>query len=178
MEIRRHNIVTDPLPDAAFDLIHARLVLIHIPEREKVLARLIAALKPGGWIVEEEFDSQSLPCDPLQIPGEVQLKTQAAVFRLLDEQGVERRWGRLVHSRMRALGLVDVHAEARLSMWQGGSTGASLTRTNFEQLHGPLITRGYVTQEEWKEDIARLDDPEFVTPSPVMWMTRGRRPIE
>ena len=41
MEIRRHNIVTDPLPDAAFDLIHARLVLIHIPEREQVLARLV-----------------------------------------------------------------------------------------------------------------------------------------
>ena len=178
MEIIRHNIVTDPLPHASFDLIHARLVLIQIPEREKVLTRLAAALKPGGWIVEEEFDSQSLPSNPLQIPGEVQLKTQAAVFRLLDEQGVERRWGRLVHSRMRALGLVDVHAEARLSMWQGGSTGASLTRTNFEQLHDALITRGYVTEEEWEEDIARLDDPEFVTPSPVMWMTRGRRLIK
>ncbi len=98
VEIRRHNIVTDPLPDAAFDLIHARLVLIHVPEREEVLARLVAALKPGGWIVEEEFDSQSLHCDLVQMPGEVQLKTQAAVFRLLDEQGVERRWGRLVHS--------------------------------------------------------------------------------
>jgi ubiquinone/menaquinone biosynthesis C-methylase UbiE len=44
VEIRRHNIVTDPLPDAAFDLIHARLVLIHIPEREQVLARLVRAL--------------------------------------------------------------------------------------------------------------------------------------
>jgi trans-aconitate methyltransferase len=63
--------VTDPLPDAAFDLIHARLVLIHVPEREEVLARLVAALKPGGWMVEEEFDSQSLPCDPLRFPGEV-----------------------------------------------------------------------------------------------------------
>jgi hypothetical protein len=150
-------------------------VLIHIPEREKVLSRLVAALKPGGWIVEEEFDSQSLSCNPLQIPGEVQLKTQAAVFRLLDEQGVERRWGRLVHSRMRALGLVDVRAEARLSMWQGGSTGAFLTRTNFEQLHDALISRGYVTGDEWEEDIARLDDTEFVTSSPIMWTTRGRR---
>jgi SAM-dependent methyltransferase len=167
MEIRRHDIVTDPLPDAAFDLIHARLVLIHIPEREKVLARLVAALKPGGWIVEEEFDSQSLHCDPLQMPGEVHLKTQ----------GVERRWGRLVHGRMRALGLVDVRAEARVSMWFGRSTGASLTRTNFEQLHDALITRGYVTEEEWEEDIARLDDPEFVMPSPIMWTTWGRRPV-
>src|SRR6476660_9881540 len=60
LEVRRHDVLTDTLPDAAFDLIHSRLVLIHIPEREKVLARLVAALKPGGWIIEEEFDSQSL----------------------------------------------------------------------------------------------------------------------
>jgi trans-aconitate methyltransferase len=52
--------MTDTLSDAAFDLIHARLVLSLIPEPEKVLARLVAALKPGGWIIEEEFDSQSL----------------------------------------------------------------------------------------------------------------------
>jgi ubiquinone/menaquinone biosynthesis C-methylase UbiE len=177
LEIRRHNIVTDPLPDAAFDLIHTRLVLIHIPEREQVLARLAAALKPGGWIVEEEFDSQSLQYDPLRMPGEVHLKTQAALFRLLDERGVERRWGRLVNGRMRALGMVEVRAEAHLSMWHGGSAGVSLTRANFEQLRDALIAGGYVTEEELEEDIARLDDPEFVTPSPIMWTTWGRRPL-
>jgi SAM-dependent methyltransferase len=57
LEVRRHDIVTDPLPEAAFDLIHARLVLIHLPQREEVLSRLVAALKPGGWLVDEEFDS-------------------------------------------------------------------------------------------------------------------------
>ena len=178
MEIRSHNIVTDPLPDAAFDLIHARLVLIHIPEREQVLARLAAALKPGGWIIEEEFDSQLLQYDPLRMPGEVHLKTQEALFRLLDERGVERRWGRLVFGRMRAMGLVDVRAKAHLSMWHGGSAGASLTRANFEQLRDALITSGYVTREELEQDIARLDDPEFVTPSPIMWTTWGRRPAQ
>ena len=75
--------MTDPLPDATFDLIHARLVLSIIPEPEKVLVRLVAALKPGGVIVEEEFDSQSLDCDPLLMTGEVHLKTQTAFFRRL-----------------------------------------------------------------------------------------------
>jgi len=176
MEIRRHNIVTDPLPDAAFDLIHARLVLSIIPEPEKALTRLVAALKPGGWLVEEEFDSQSLSYDPLLMPAEVHLKTQTAFSRLLDERGMDRRWGRIVHGRMRALGLVDVGAEARLSMHQGGSAGTSLKRANFEQLRDALITSGYVTREELEQDIARLDDPEFVTPSSIMWTTWGRRP--
>jgi ubiquinone/menaquinone biosynthesis C-methylase UbiE len=177
LEICRHNIVTDKLPDAAFDLIHARLVLSIIPEPERVLARLVAALKPGGWIIEEEFDSQSLDCDPMLTPNEVQLKTQTAFFRLLDERGIERRWGRLINGRMRSLGLVDVGAEARLSMCRGGSAGTSLKRANFEQLHDALITSGYVSSEELEEDIARLDDPEFVTPSPIMWTTWGRRPL-
>jgi SAM-dependent methyltransferase len=74
VEVREHNIVTDPLPEAAFDLIHARLVLIHLPEREKVLARLVSALKPGGWLVDEDFDSASLLPDPTVNAGEVILK--------------------------------------------------------------------------------------------------------
>src|ERR1700737_4409193 len=32
-EISRHNIATDPLAQAAFDLVHARLVLVHVVER-------------------------------------------------------------------------------------------------------------------------------------------------
>jgi len=176
LEVRRHNIVTDPLPDAAFDLIHARLVLAIIPEPEKVLARLVAALKPGGWIVEEEFDTQPLHGDLLLMPGEVHLKTRTAFLRLLDEQGIERRWGRLVYGRMRALGMVDVRAEAHLSMWHGGSAGTSLVRANLEQLRDALIAGGHVTEEELEEDIARLDDPEFMTPSSIMWTTWGRRP--
>ena len=34
LELRRHDIGTDPLPERAFDLIHARLVLMHVPQRE------------------------------------------------------------------------------------------------------------------------------------------------
>ena len=35
VEVLKHNIVTDPLPHATFDLIHARLVLIRLPERQE-----------------------------------------------------------------------------------------------------------------------------------------------
>jgi SAM-dependent methyltransferase len=175
VEVRRHNIVTDPLPEAAFDVIHARLVLIHVPEREQVLARLVAALKPGGWLVDEDFDSASLLPDSTVSPGEVFLETQKAVMRVLQDRGADRRWGRLLFGQMRALGLVDVNAEARISMWHRGSPGAMLMRANFEQLRGLLIERHHVTQQQFDDDLARLDDPDFVTPSPIMWTAWGRR---
>jgi len=73
IEVLRHNIVADPLPEASFDLVHTRLVLLHIPQREQALERMIAALKPDGWLVVEEYDSASMPPDPAVSPGEVLL---------------------------------------------------------------------------------------------------------
>ncbi|HLL49805.1 MAG TPA: class I SAM-dependent methyltransferase, partial [Thermomicrobiales bacterium] len=51
VEVRQHNVVTEPLPEGAFDLVHARAVLEHLPQREQVLERMVAALKPGGWLL-------------------------------------------------------------------------------------------------------------------------------
>ena len=68
----------DPLPGSTFDLVHARLILVHLPERERALANMAGALKPRGWLVCEEFDSLSLPADPALHPAECVLKAQAA----------------------------------------------------------------------------------------------------
>lgn len=176
VEVRQHNIVADPLLDSSFDLIHARLVLIHIAERERVLPRLVAALKPGGWLVEEEFDSASLLPDPSLFPGEILLDTQKAAMRLLDDRRVDRRWGRRLFAHMRALGLEGVQAEAHLSMWHGGSPGAALMRANFDQLRSAILEADYVTSEQFDTDVARLEDPAFFTPAPTMWTVFGRRP--
>jgi ubiquinone/menaquinone biosynthesis C-methylase UbiE len=176
VEVRKHNIVTDPLPVASFDLIHTRLVLVHLTERETVLTRLVSALKPGGWLVDEEFDSISLLPDPTVSAGEVCLSTQLAVMRMLQDRGVERRFGRLLYGRLRAHGLVEVAAEGRLFMWRGGSSDVSLMRTNFKQLRGALLDARYITEQEYTQDLAHLDDPDFMAPSPIMWTAWGRRP--
>lgn len=175
VEVRRHNIVTDPLPEGTFDLVHARLVLVHLAEWEKVLQRLVAALKPGGWLIDEEFDSHSIPPDPTVSPGEVLLKTHVAMGQLMAERGFERRYGRLLFGRLRAQGLVCVGAEGRMFVVQRGSPGAGLVRANYEQLRGAMIDSGYITNQEFENDLARLDDPDFMMPSSIMWSAWGRR---
>jgi SAM-dependent methyltransferase len=175
VEVRRHNIATDPLPESAFDVVHSRLVLLHLPERDKALRRMIAALKPGGWLVDEEFDSASLLADPIAHPGEVLLKTQLAMMRLVEDRGVERRCGRLLLGRLRARGLVATGAEARMFMWQSESAGTSLMRANFQQLRADMIKAGYITEDEFEEDLARLKAPDFLTISPTLWAAWGRR---
>jgi len=178
LEVQRHDIARDPLPDSAFDLVHARLILVHLPERESALAKMVGALKPGGWLVCEEFDSLSMPADPALHPDECALKAQAALQRVMAARGANTRYGRDLAARMRAHGLVEIRAHGRMAMWQGGSAGARLFRANFEQLREELLRIGLLTQTELNDDLVRLDDPGTLFPSPVMWTVRGRRPHE
>ena len=49
LEIRHHDILTDPLEEGTFDLVHERALLVHLPERQQALERMVAAGWPGGW---------------------------------------------------------------------------------------------------------------------------------
>jgi trans-aconitate methyltransferase len=66
LQVQRHDVVADPLAQGEFDFVHARLVLSWLPARDAVVPRLVAALRPGGWLVVEDFDSVLHHClDPL-----------------------------------------------------------------------------------------------------------------
>src|SRR5204863_7358245 len=47
-EVRRHDVGVDDPPAEPFDLVHARLVLVHVAERAAALRRLVAGLRPGA----------------------------------------------------------------------------------------------------------------------------------
>jgi trans-aconitate methyltransferase len=56
LEVLRHDVRTDEFPPGLFDLVHARAVLMHIPNRMATLRRMVAWLAPGGWLLVEEPD--------------------------------------------------------------------------------------------------------------------------
>jgi SAM-dependent methyltransferase len=176
LDVRRHDIARDVLPQEAFDLVHVRLVLVHLPERNEVLTRIVSALKPGGWLLAEEFDSLSLQPDPVIASTEIPIKTLSAMEQLMALRGVDSLYGRRLAARVRSLGLASVTAEGRLFMWEGQSTGADLTRANFKQIRNELIELGLITESEFDRDVDLLAQYELLFPSPIMWAVRGRRP--
>jgi SAM-dependent methyltransferase len=175
LRIERHDIVTDPLPAGAFDLIHARLVLLHLSEREAVLRKLTDALAPDGWLVIEDFDVSSLTPDASVNPAEVRLATADAMRAYMSGGGVAGHWGRRMHAAFRACGLANVRAEARLTMLDAHTPGTDLLRVNFEQLGDKLVAAGLLTRAQLNADTARLDAEDFSAPSPMMWTVSGRR---
>lgn len=176
LEVLRHDIVNDALPDGEFDLIHTRLVLVHVPERDQVLQRLISALRPGGWLVTEEFDARSMLPDASVNPAETETPIILSIQAVLLKHGADTRYGRLLPGRLRSLGMRDVGAEGRVLVWQGGSTGAGIHRTNAQHMRSEIIASGLMPEEEFERELARLDDPGFMVPSPIMWTVWGRRP--
>ena len=60
-EVLRHDVGVDQPPAGGFDLVHARLLLTHVPARIEALASMVRALRPGGWLVIEDADPALQP---------------------------------------------------------------------------------------------------------------------
>lgn len=54
----------EPIPGAPFDLVYARLLIIHLPDRVAALRRLWDAVAPGGHLVIQDYDMRSLAVMP------------------------------------------------------------------------------------------------------------------
>ncbi|NNN37394.1 methyltransferase domain-containing protein [Streptomyces sp. S3(2020)] len=173
VRVLRHDITRDPLPAGGFDLIHARLVLLHLPERLAVLERLVGALRPGGRLVLEEFDCTWTPVLAAPDDSAVPLfeRLHSALMAQLEKAGAEPRWGRQVVGAMLRAGLEDVTATTYAESWQGGGEGIRLHRVNTEQVAGLLE----VSAEELDRFLALLDDPSFVVNSYPLVSAQGRR---
>lgn len=178
IEIQRHDIGSDPLPAQTFDLIYARLALVHVPAREAALEQLATALSPGGWLVIDDFDVTLLNRTyPTTNAGALALfqKMHVAQDRLMAARGVDLTWGPSLYRRLRAQGLVDVGMEGHLAVWEGGSLGARLDAANFEQIREEVVRVGLITTEEVAQILTLLDDPDFAVSAPVMFTAWGRQ---
>jgi SAM-dependent methyltransferase len=176
VDVARHDVVADPLPEGEFDLVHARLVLIHIPERLAVLRRLVAALRPGGWLLLEDADGRSAReafLDPADDDERLANRLRAGLIAFFEEGGLDFSFGRSLLRLLREHGLVGVAGDAYLPFSPAVRT---LDRSNFLQLREQLIERGLVTEEDLQRYLARLDDAEFPLAGIPMVSAWGRRP--
>lgn len=176
LEVRRHDIVSDPLEENAFDVAHTRLVLLHLPERAKAIKKIVQSLRPGGWVVFQEFEARSLWAKPEIYPGEHLLKTQVALQDVMMSRGANLQFGRELPAVLENLGLSEVRAEGYLARCTGGLVWGRLFRANFQQMRDAILASGGVSEEEFAADLRRLDDPTVSWPSQILWSVRARKP--
>jgi SAM-dependent methyltransferase len=131
LEVVQADVTAIELPRNAFDLVHCRALLMHLPARERVLDRFVTALRPGGWLLVEEGDAAPLPA--------ADSSPEANVLRtvLVDgptAAGVDWTFAHQLPERLQQRGLRDVGAESAVQLYEGGSPMAELLRLTIHQL--------------------------------------------
>ncbi|MEU2509604.1 methyltransferase [Streptomyces sp. NPDC007863] len=172
-----HDVVTDPLPEEAYDLVVARLVLQHLPERQAVLARLVRALRPGGLLQVDEFDAGHEPCLLAPSPEDARLYERFTTARtdLMRAAGGDPTWGRRAPAALREAGLTGLRIRPHVLVRAPGTPALGLQLHHLAHLAPRLLDAGF-TPAELDRLGALMRDPGFAAATGVLYSVQGRRP--
>jgi SAM-dependent methyltransferase len=176
VEVARHDVVQDEPPGEDFDLVHARLVLLHVPERGEALRRMVSALRPGGWLLVEDFD---INLQPLICPNEVTPdqrlanRVKAEFRQLLLDRGADTELGRRLPRMFRDAGLTRVGADAYFPLAM--PSVAALEGANVRQVRDALIARGGVTATDLDRYLDLMATAEIDLATAPLVSTWGQR---
>ena len=177
VEVRQHDVAADEPPDDGFDLVHARLVLVHVPDRAEALRRMVRALRPGGWLIIEDFDCtmQELVCvDPVRPEEDLANRVREEFFELLRQRDVDLRYGRKLPRLLREAGLTEVSADAFFPV--SLPAAAALEVANVQQVRDALLATGRLTADDLDEVLAALRSGRADASMPPLIGAWGRRP--
>lgn len=163
---------------SGFDLILARLILLHLPQRRAVLHRLVDLLAPGGVLLVEDWAAlrDDVVIDaPSPAAAVLYQRYQHAVGAAFDHAGVDRTWARQIHPAMVHAGLTDVETEVHARYWTGGGPGMRLVAAVQAQLRPQLLAAGF-SQAELDALVELVADPRLVVHGHPLYSTSGRRP--
>ena len=173
--VRECDVASGELPEGAFDLVHARLVLQHVTDRPAAVGRLARALRPGGFLVLEDTDTAPLFSHPTRpdFLGDV----RRAAYEVMCASGYHPRCGLLDEELARAVGLAGVRSEGRCVVVRGGSGAARWYALWISHLRPGILARTDLTARHIDAALAELADPGNVWLSQVMVTVTGRRPL-
>ncbi|MFL6163366.1 MAG: class I SAM-dependent methyltransferase [Jatrophihabitantaceae bacterium] len=175
----RHDVAADPPVAGPFDLVHARLVLVHVPDRARALAAMISVLRPGGWLLVEDADPalQPLACPDEFGPDQRLANELRRGFRqLLAERGADLGYGRTLPRLLRTAGLTGVASDCYFPV--GGRLCEQLELATISQLRGRLIEAGLASEQQIERHLATVAAGGLDLATAPLVSAWGRTPTE
>ncbi|MFE6847091.1 class I SAM-dependent methyltransferase [Streptomyces sp. NPDC057686] len=156
-----------------FDLVHARFVLMHLPERRALLTQLADLLNPGGYLVLS--DAADVP-DPADTQSAYR-RTLDAMWRTLGETiGTDIAAVRAHPHALRAEGLDAVAAELVCPPLTPGAPLTAFWSDTWQRMRPALLAPGGLDAATLDEALAYLESPGLAELGPGMLTAWGRRP--
>ncbi|MFH8800777.1 class I SAM-dependent methyltransferase [Streptomyces sp. NPDC017936] len=158
---------------AGFDLVHARFVLMHLPERRRLISRLAGWLNPGGWLVLG--DAVELP-DVLDASSAYRRTMDAMWQALRTTIGTDISSVSAYPHFLREDGLHDVGAELFCPPLVAGGPLARFWSRTWRRMRPALEATGRVDAAVVEEALEYLDSPRLAELGPGLATAWGRRP--
>jgi ubiquinone/menaquinone biosynthesis C-methylase UbiE len=158
LTVERRDVRTDELPVNAYDLVSCRAMLHQISDyAPAVLARMAAALKPGGWLLVQEPDFHLAPTTK----PDVWAKTWKALIEWGRANGIDWLIGRELPSMVSKLGLGQPQAKTDVQNIRGRDRGALYFRMFFAEVRDRVIGSGRLDAATLDAASALLEDPNY-----------------
>jgi SAM-dependent methyltransferase len=155
LDVIAGDVLEIDFPEGTFDLVHTRLVLMHIPERRRALERIRSWLRPGGRVVLEELDWMVMQAEPDP--------ERLALFCAFNEAlpTIDFECGRMLLDELSQAGLVETTGDVRVDVVEGGTPLAQWERLSIRAVSPEALEAGTATIEQIDRHLARLDEPDY-----------------
>jgi ubiquinone/menaquinone biosynthesis C-methylase UbiE len=175
VEVRQIDVTGEPIGTDEFDVVHARGVLQHLVQREAVLDAMIAAAKPGGWVVVGDvdwiqYDAQIIP-EPFA--------TLSATLRNLSvsQNGYDGTWGRRIVDAFTTRGLTDVNGQGEVWTMRGGTDSAEWYVAGLARALDVIPPEVFPAGFDPRAAITQARDRAFAILSPISVTAWARKPM-
>jgi SAM-dependent methyltransferase len=165
------------LETGSFDLVHARTLLITVPEPAEVLEEMVRLARPEGWVAGLEPDTEASIC----YPPHPAFDRLSEIFRMaFSRNGADPHFGRRLAGLYRHAGLQDVTVEVRAGVYPVGHSRRTIRVDLVRSMHRQIIGMGLAEQQELDElDTAarkHLKDPDVLVMPGLLFLAWGRKP--
>ena len=159
IEIMKSDIRSLEIFGPGFDLIHVRYVLIHIPDYEQALKKIMSFLKPGGWIVIEEPDfSAARPIFGNKDNFYSVQNVNRAIEQMFQDGGMDYAVGLKLPTFFDSDAMKVIENETPLS--RGASGIATMMKMSTEQLKDKYLKTGKASLSDVEGYCRFAEDPK------------------
>ena len=159
IEARQGDILSDDVERDAYDLVHCRALLHHLPGRQhEALQRMVSALRPGGVMVATEPWLGAMWASPTDVYARASKAVDVAI-------PADYGWAVGLAQAFRDAGLVVIRADAASDVVQGATALAELVALTIEAVR-PVVP----IDVDIDSAINLLEDPDTFEPGPVWYL--------
>jgi ubiquinone/menaquinone biosynthesis C-methylase UbiE len=161
----------------SFDVVHARTLLVTVPDPAEVLAEMVRLARPGGWVASQEPDVGYALCYP-QLPAWDRLRS--LFLAAFGRSGANPLLGRRIPELYRAAGLGEIEVIGHANTYPVGHSRRTILPDLVRSLWPTIIELGLADEGELAQlDLSlrqHLADPATLVVPHLLVLARGCKP--